>query len=196
MVGADVVAGSLIKNPGGGIAPTGGYIVGTNAVLRRIEARLTAPGVGAEIGSYEATYRPFYQGLFVAPHVVCQALKGATLAANVFERAGIGTSPQYDEPRNDIIQAIILNEPQKLIAFCHAVQSISPVDHFLSPEPWEMPGYAHQVIMAAGTFVSGSSIELSADAPMSPPYVAYWQGGLTYSHCKFAVKACLEAINS
>ena len=196
MVGADVSVGSLIKNPGGGLAPTGGYIVGGNVAIKRMESRLTAPGVGAEIGSYEASYRPFYQGLFMAPHVVCQALKGAALAAFVFERAGYCTFPKYNAKRSDIIQAIQLNEPEKLIAFCRAVQSVSPVDSFLTPEPWAMPGYAHQVIMAAGTFVSGASIELSADAPMRPPYAAYWQGGLTYAHCKTAVKACLEAIGN
>jgi len=194
MVGADVAVGSLIKNPGGGLAPTGAYIIGTDAALQRIESRLTAPGVGAEIGSYEASYRPFYQGLFMASHAVCQALKGAALAARVFEKAGYQTYPSFDEPRNDIIQAIQLDEPEKLTKFCRAVQSVSPVDSFLFPEPWEMPGYAQQVIMAAGTFVAGASIELSADAPMRPPYAVYWQGGLTYAHCKTAVKACLEAM--
>jgi len=196
MAGADAVAGSLIKNPGGGLAPTGGYIAGNDAAIQRIETRLTAPGAGAEIGSYEASYRPFYQGLFLAPHAVCQALKGAALAARVFEKAGYRTYPKHDAARSDIIQAIQLNGPEKLTAFCRAVQSVSPVDSFLAPEPWAMPGYSHEVIMAAGTFVSGASIELSADAPMRPPYIAYWQGGLTYAHCKMAVKACYEAIAS
>lgn len=196
MVGADVVVGSLIKNPGGGLAPTGGYIAGKEEAIRRIETRLTAPGIGSEIGSYEASYRPFYQGLFMAPHVVFQALKGATLAAYVFEKAGYSTSPSFDATRSDIIQAIQLNCPQKLIAFCRALQSVSPVDSFLTPEAWEMPGYAHHVIMAAGTFVSGASIELSADAPIRPPYAVYWQGGLAYQHCKMAVKACYQAVCS
>lgn len=194
MVGADVVVGSLIKNPGGGLAPTGGYIAGRKDAMTRIETRLTAPGVGAHIGSYAAGYQPFYQGLFMAPHTVCQALKGAALAAYVFEKAGYAVHPRYDADRSDIIQAVKLEKPEKLIAFCQAVQSASPVDSFALPEPWAMPGYAHEVIMAAGTFVSGASIELSADAPIRPPYIAYWQGGLTYAHCRLAVQACLRAV--
>lgn len=194
MVGADVIVGSLIKNPGGGLAPTGGYIAGSKEAMCRIETRLTAPGVGGHIGSYAAGYQPFYQGLFMAPHTVCQALKGAVLAAYVFEKAGYAVHPCYQAERSDIIQAIKLGKEEKLIAFCQAVQATSPIDSFAMPEPWAMPGYTNDVIMAAGTFVSGASIELSADAPIRPPYVAYWQGGLTYAHCRMAVEACYQAI--
>lgn len=193
-VGADVMVGSLIKNPGGGLAPTGGYIAGKKAPVSRIADRLTSPGIGAEVGSYAGSYQPFYQGLFLAPHTVAQALMGATLAARVFELAGYAVSPAHDTPRCDIIQALRLETPQRLIAFCQAIQASSPVDSFAMPEPWDMPGYQHQVIMAAGTFVSGASIELSADAPMRPPYIAYLQGGLTYAHCRQAVAHALEAI--
>ncbi len=189
--GADVCVGSLIKNPGGGLAPTGGYIVGTSACIERIAARLTAPGIGREVGSYAGSYQPFYQGLFMAPHVVAQALKTATLAARVFERLGMETTPSALSPRSDIIQAIKMGTPQRLISFCQGIQLHSPVDSMAVPEPWDMPGYQHQVIMAAGTFVSGASIELSADAPMREPYIAYLQGGLTYSHGKIAITETL-----
>lgn len=195
-VGADVIVGSLIKNPGGGLAPTGGYIAGRDDAITRIETRLTAPGVGGHIGSYAASYQPFYQGLFMAPHTVCQALKGAALAAYVFGKAGYAVHPSYCAERSDIIQAIQFGKAEKLIAFCQAVQATSPVDSMAVPEPWEMPGYTHDVIMAAGTFISGASIELSADAPMRPPYIAYWQGGLTYAHCRLAVEACYRAIET
>ena len=179
--GADAVAGSLIKNLGGGLAPTGGYIAGSDRAIQRIAYRLTAPGIGREVGSYEGSYRPFYQGLFMAPHTVCQALKVAALAARMAELLGIETSPAYDAPRADIIQALVLGAPDKVIAYCRGIQSASPVDAHLSPEPWDMPGYQDQVIMAAGAFVQGASIELSCDAPMREPFAVYQQGGLTYA---------------
>lgn len=190
--GADVCVGSLIKNPGGGLAPTGGYIVGREELVTRISYRLTAPSVGTEIGSYAASYQPFYQGLFMAPHTVAQAVKTATLAAAIFEAMSMKTTPSVDEPRTDIIQALELGSPERLIAFCQGIQMSSPVDSMALPEPWDMPGYQEQVIMAAGTFVSGASIELSADAPMRQPYTAYLQGGLSYSHGKLALMRTLE----
>ena len=190
--GADVCVGSLIKNPGGGIAPTGAYLAGTARAIERIEARLTAPGIGREVGSYAASYQPFYQGLFMAPHTVTQALKGSILAARTFELLGMPTTPAYDAPRADIIQAIQMNQPDRLIAFCQGIQAASPIDGSAVPEPWDMPGYTDQVIMAAGTFVSGASIELSADAPMRDPYIVYLQGGLTYAHVKIALLTALE----
>ena len=190
--GADVCVGSLIKNPGGGLAPTGAYLVGANRAIERIEARLTAPGLGREVGSYAASYQPFYQGLFMAPHTVTQALKTSILAARTFELLGMKTTPAYDAPRADIIQAIEMGDPQKLIAFVQGIQAASPIDGSAVREPWDMPGYTDQVIMAAGTFVSGASIELSADAPMRPPYTVYLQGGLTYAHGKIALRKALE----
>ena len=190
-VGADVVVGSLIKNLGGGLAPTGGYLCGTNKAIERIETRLTAPGIGREEGSYAASYRPFYQGLFMAPHVVTQALKTSVLAARTFELLGMKTTPTYDAQRSDIIQAIEMRSSERLIAFCQGIQAASPIDANAVPEPWDMPGYTDQVIMAAGTFVSGASIELSADAPMRDPYIAYLQGGLTYVHGKLALESAL-----
>ena len=193
-LGADVAVGSLIKNIGGGLAPTGGYIVGKSACIDRIAARLTAPGIGREVGSYAASYRPFYQGLFMAPHTVAQALKTAALTARVFDRLGMKTSPAYDAPRADIIQAIQMGTPERLIALCRGVQAASPVDSFVTPEPWDMPGYEDPVIMAAGTFVGGASIELSADAPMRAPYTAYWQGGLTYEHGRLALESVLRSL--
>lgn len=189
--GADVCVGSLIKNPGGGIAPTGGYLVGRGDVIERIAARLTAPGIGREIGSYAASYQPFYQGLFMAPHTVAQALKTVSLAAAVFELLGMKTTPCSAAKRFDIIQAIEMQSAERLIAFCQGIQMASPVDSMALPEPWAMPGYQNDVIMAAGTFVSGASIELSADAPMREPYIAYLQGGLTYAHGKIALKSAL-----
>ena len=191
---ADVLAGSLIKNPGGGLAPTGGYIAGRADCVEKITYRYTSPGVGGEIGSYAGGYQPFFQGLFLAPHTVAQALKTAVLAARALEMAGFSVSPAYDAPRNDIIQAIQFGAPEPLIAFCQAIQANSPVDSFVVPEPWAMPGYQDPVIMAAGTFVSGASIELSADAPIRAPYIAYLQGGLTYAHGKLALMGALEAI--
>ncbi|MBR0408273.1 MAG: methionine gamma-lyase family protein [Clostridia bacterium] len=190
--GADVCVGSLIKNPGGGLAPTGAYLVGAKRAIERIEARLTAPGLGREVGSYAASYQPFYQGLFMAPHTVTQALKTAILSARTFELLGMKTTPAYDAPRADIIQAIEMGDPDKLIAFVQGIQAASPIDGSAVPEPWDMPGYTDQVIMAAGTFVAGASIELSADAPMRPPYTVYLQGGLTYAHGKIALMTALE----
>lgn len=190
--GADVCVGSLIKNPGGGLAPTGGYIVGTQDAVERISYRLTAPGIGLEVGSYAASYQPFYQGLFMAPHTVAQAIKTACLAARVFEDLGMLTTPASDERRADIIQAIQMRSPEKLIAFCQGIQMASPIDSMALPEPWDMPGYTDQVIMAAGTFVSGASVELSADAPMREPFTAYMQGGLTYAHGRIAIVQALQ----
>lgn len=190
--GADVCVGSLIKNAGGGMAPTGAYLVGTNRAMERIEARLTAPGLGREVGSYAASYQPFYQGLFMAPHTVAQALKSAILAARTFELLGMKTTPSFDAPRADIIQAIQMETPERLIAFCQGIQAASPIDASAAPEPWDMPGYTDQVIMAAGTFISGSTTELSADAPIRAPYTAYLQGGLTYIHGKIALISALE----
>lgn len=190
--GADLCVGSLIKNPGGGLAPTGGYLVGRGDLIKRISYRLTAPSIGLEIGSYAASYQPFYQGLFMAPHVVAQAVRTATLAASVFQLLGMKTTPGVQAPRTDLIQALELGTPERLVAFCQGIQMASPVDSMALPEPWDMPGYQEQVIMAAGTFVSGASIELSADAPMRPPYTAYLQGGLTYSHGKLALIRTLD----
>lgn len=190
--GADVCVGSLIKNPGGGLAPTGGYLVGREDVIERISYRLTAPGIGREVGSYAGSYQPFYQGLFLAPHVVAQALKTAVLAAAICEELGLKSTPASDAQRSDIIQALEWGNPERLIAFCQGIQTASPIDSMALPEPWDMPGYQHQVIMAAGTFVSGASIELSADAPMREPYLAFLQGGLTYSHGKLALIRTLE----
>lgn len=191
-VGADIMAGSLIKNPGGGIAPTGGYIVGKNKLVELASYRLTSPGMGDELGASLANNRLIFQGLFLAPHVVAQAVKGAIFAAGVFEALGFNTSPKSTEARGDIIQAIELGNAENLIAFCRGLQFNSPVDSFAAPEPWDMPGYADQVIMAAGTFVQGASIELSADGPMREPYAVYLQGGLTFEH---AVIGILGAAN-
>lgn len=190
--GVDVCVGSLIKNPGGGLAPTGGYIVGDTESVTRIAYRLTAPGIGLEVGSYAASYQPFYQGLFMAPHTVAQAIKTACLAARVFEDLGMVTTPPADDPRADIIQAIQMRTPERLVAFCQGIQMASPIDSMALPEPWDMPGYTDQVVMAAGTFVAGASVELSADAPMREPYTAYMQGGLTYTHGRIALAKALE----
>ena len=190
--GADVCVGSLIKNPGGGIAPTGGYVAGKKEAVERIAGRLTAPGLGREIGSYDASYRPFYQGLFMAPHTAAQALKTALLASRIFENLGMETSPASTERRADIIQAIKMQTPERLVAFCQGIQTASPVDSMAMPEPWDMPGYEDQVVMAAGTFVAGASIELSADGPMRAPYTAYMQGGLTYAHGMLAMAEALS----
>ena len=191
-LGADMVVGSLIKNPGGGLAPTGGYVVGKQDAIERISYRLTAPGIGLEVGSYAASYQPFYQGLFMAPHTVAQAIKTACLAARVFEDLGMTTTPASSEPRADIIQAIQMRSPERLIAFCQGIQMAAPIDSMALPEPWAMPGYTDEVIMAAGTFVSGASVELSADAPMREPYTAYMQGGLTYAHGRIAIAQALQ----
>lgn len=190
--GADVCVGSMIKNPGGGIAPTGGYIAGKEDAVNRIAYRLTAPGLGRELGSYAASYRPFYQGLFMAPHTVAQALKTAILASRIFENLGMETTPPSREKRADIIQAIKLGTPERLVAFCQGIQAASPVDSKAVPEPWDMPGYSDPVVMAAGTFVAGASIELSCDGPVREPYTAYMQGGLTYAHGKIALAEALQ----
>ena len=192
--GADVCVGRLIKNPGGGIAPTGGYVVGRQDAVDRVAWRLTAPGLGRELGSYAGDYRPFYQGLFMAPHTVSQALKTALLAARLFEDLGLKSSPSSKEKRADIIQAIQLETPERLVAFCQGIQAASPVDSMALPEPWPMPGYDDPVVMAAGTFVAGASIELSADGPMRAPYTAYMQGGLTYTHGRIAMAEVLSRI--
>lgn len=192
--GADLCAGSLIKNPGGGLAPTGGYIVGREDLIRRISFRLTAPGIGREEGSYAASYRPYYQGLFMAPHTAVQAVKTSILAAAVFEELGMRSSPAPDACRTDIIQALEFGTPERMVAFCQAIQAASPIDSMAEPEPWDMPGYADPVIMAAGAFVSGASIELSADGPMRAPYAVYLQGGLTYAHGRIALCRALEAM--
>ena len=192
---ADIMASSLIKNTGGGLAPTGGYIAGKAKYVDMAATRLTAPGIGAEVGSYAASYQPFYQGLFMAPHTVAQALKSAVLAARVFEKLGFEVNPTYDEPRNDIIQAIKFKRPEKLIKFCQSIQKASPVDAEAVPEPWDMPGYQYPVIMAAGTFVSGASIELSTDAPIREPYTAYLQGGLTYAHGRYAMSVAISEMD-
>ena len=192
--GADITAGSLIKNPGGGLAPTGGYIAGKAALVELAAYRLTAPGMGDELGASLANNRLLFAGLFLAPHVVSQAMKGAIFAAGVFSHLGYAVSPAFAERREDIIQAIELKSPKKLIAFCRGLQKYSPVDSFAAPEPWNMPGYADQVIMAAGTFVQGASIELSADGPMRPPYHVYLQGGLTFEHAVIGILGAAQAV--
>ena len=192
--GADIMAGSLIKNPGGGLAPTGGYIAGKAALVELAAYRLTAPGMGDELGASLANNRLLFAGLFLAPHVVSQAMKGAIFAAGVFSHLGYAVSPAFAERREDIIQAIELKSPKKLIAFCRGLQKYSPVDSFAAPEPWNMPGYADQVIMAAGTFVQGASIELSADGPMRPPYHVYLQGGLTFEHAVIGILGAAQAV--
>ncbi|HEY3367939.1 MAG TPA: methionine gamma-lyase family protein [Symbiobacteriaceae bacterium] len=185
-VGADLVCGSLIKNPGGGLAPTGGYVVGRADLVERVGARLYAPGIGSEVGANLGVNRLILQGLFLAPHVTGEALRGARFTAALFAELGFGVRPAYDAERYDLVQAVELGSPEGLTAFCQAVQKASPVDAHVRPEPWDMPGYADRVIMAAGTFVAGSSIELSADGPMRAPYAAYFQGGLTREHVMLA----------
>ena len=192
--GADIMAGSLIKNPGGGLAPTGGYIVGREDLVELASYRLTAPGMGAELGASLVNTRLFFQGLFLAPHVVSQALKGALFAAGIFENLGYTTYPRISDERGDIIQAIELGTAEKLVAFCSGVQKYSPVDSFVKPEPWDMPGYTDQIIMAAGTFVQGASIEFSADGPLRPPYNVYLQGGLTFEQVMFGILGAAEEI--
>ena len=196
-VGADMVVGSLIKNPGGGLAPIGGYIVGKKECVENAAYRLTSPGLGKEVGASLGIMSKFYQGLFMSPTVTSSALKGAIFAANLYERMGYSVVPNGTESRHDIIQAITFGTPEGIIAFCKGIQAGAPVDSFVTPEPWDMPGYDAQVIMAAGAFVSGSSIELSADGPMKPPYAVYFQGGLTWQHAKFGilktVQSCLDA---
>lgn len=193
-VGADIMAGSLIKNPGGGIAPTGGYIAGRDKLVELASYRLTAPGMGDELGASLANNRLLFQGLFLAPHVVSQAIKGAIFAAGMFEKLGYKTLPLGKDVRGDIIQAIELGSAEKLIAFCQGIQKYSPVDSFAAPEPWDMPGYKDQIIMAAGTFVQGASIEFSADGPLRAPYNVYLQGGLTFEHAVIGIMGAAQAI--
>ena len=193
-VGADLIVGSLIKNPGGGLAPTGGYIAGGARFVELCENRLTAPSVGGEIGSYAYGYQQFYQGLFLAPHTVAQALKGGLLIGACLEELGCENFPKIGAPLADITRAVRFPDEKTLTAFIQSVQDCSPVDSFVKLEAWDMPGYDCKVIMAAGTFVAGASIELSADAPIREPYTAYFQGGLTYEHCKIACKAILERL--
>ena len=185
--GADLAAGSLIKNPGGGLAPAGGYIAGKKAYVQNAACRLTTPGLGKKVGASLGNSRLMLQGLFLAPHVVAESLKGAVFCASLMKKLGFETSPQPNEMRSDIIQAVRFGNPESMIAFCQGIQKGSPVDAYVTPEPWDMPGYDCPVIMAAGAFVQGSSIELSADAPLKPPYTAYMQGGLVYEHVKLGV---------
>ena len=193
-VGADVIMGSLIKNCGGGIAPTGGYVAGRKDLIERISFRLTVPGSGREVGSYAASYRPFFQGLFLAPHTVLQCLKTAMLFGEVFGELGYEVMPAGASFRADIVQSIRFREPRELIAFCRAIQHASPVDSDVIPEPWAMPGYPDPVIMAAGTFVQGATTELTADGPIRPPYAVYMQGSLTYEHGKLTLMEVVEAV--
>jgi cystathionine beta-lyase family protein involved in aluminum resistance len=193
-VGADLIAGSLIKNPGGGLAACGGYIAGRRELVERAAYRATAPGIGAEVGAMLGTARSFYQGLFLAPHTVGQALRGAVFAAALLESLGFTTHPSWRDPRTDLIQAVRFNSADQLIRFIQSIQRASPVDAHVVPEPWDMPGYEHPVIMAAGTFIQGGSLELSADAPIREPYIAYMQGGLTYAHVKLAVLSAAASL--
>ena len=193
-VGADMAVGSLIKNPGGGLAPIGGYIVGKKACVENAAYRLTSPGLGKEVGASLGILKQFYQGLFLAPTVTAGALKGAVFAANAYEKLGFAVVPDSTQSRHDIIQAVTFGTPEGVIAFCKGIQAAAPVDSFVTPEPWDMPGYDSKVIMAAGAFVSGSSIELSADGPIKPPYAVYFQGGLTYEHARFGIMKTLQSI--
>ena len=194
-VGADLIMGSLIKNPGGGLAPTGGYIAGKADLIKQIAFRMTAPGVGSEVGSYASGYRLFYQGFFMAPHITMQAVKSALTFSKVFRTLGYNAMPFDNTVMSDIICSIKFDSKEQLVSFIQSVQYVSPIDSFVTPYPWDMPGYADQVIMAAGAFVQGSSIELSADSPIKEPYVAYLQGGLTYEHALIAIKKCVQSIN-
>lgn len=193
-VGADMVVGSLIKNPGGGLAPIGGYIAGRRECVENAAFRLTSPGLGKEVGASLGVLKDFYQGLFLAPTVTASALKGAIFAASLYEPLGFAVVPDSRESRHDIIQAITFGTPEGVVAFCQGIQSAAPVDSHVTPEPWDMPGYDAKVIMAAGAFVSGSSIELSADGPIKPPYAVYFQGGLTWAHAKFGILRTLQAL--
>ena len=193
-VGADLMAGSLIKNIGGGIAPSGGYIVGKKELVEQASYRLTVPGIGGECGATFGLMRTLFQGLFLAPNVAMEAVKGAVFCARIMEIAGFDVLPKYNDRRSDIIQAIKFGDPQKVIAFCKGIQYGSPIDSFVECEPWAMPGYKDEVIMAAGAFVQGSSIELSADAPIRDPYIAYLQGGLTFDHAKIGILIALNNV--
>ena len=193
-VGADMIVGSLIKNPGGGLAPIGGYIVGKKSCVEQASYRLSAPGLGKEVGASLGLNQSFYQGLFLSPTVVAGALKGAIFAANIYEKLGFDVVPDGSESRHDIIQAISFHNPDALIAFCEGIQAAAPVDSYVTPEPWAMPGYDSDVIMAAGAFVQGSSIELSADGPIKPPYAVYFQGGLTWYHAKLGILKSLQKL--
>ncbi len=193
-VGADLMVGSLIKNPGGGLAPIGGYIVGKKEYVEQAAFRLTSPGLGKEVGAGLGVLPSFYQGFFLAPTVVAGALKGAIFAANVYEKLGYAVVPNSTESRHDIIQAITFGDPEKVIAFCKGIQAAAPVDSHVTPEPWPMPGYDSDVIMAAGAFVQGSSIELSADGPIKEPYAVYFQGGLTWNHAKLGILMSLQKL--
>lgn len=194
-VGADIIVGSLIKNAGGGLAPTGGYICGKAKYIDLIGKRLTAPSIGLEVGSYEGSYRNFYQGLFLAPHTVAQALKTSLLIGQAMGELGYKNYPALDKVPHDITRAIEFDSADKMVNFIREVQYASPIDSYVTCEPWDMPGYDDKIIMAAGTFVSGASIELSADGPVKPPYIAYFQGGLTYEHGKYALERILNKIN-
>ena len=193
-VGADLVVGSLIKNPGGGLAPIGGYLAGKKECIENAACRLTTPGLGKEVGASLQALPSFYQGLFLAPSVTANAMKNAIFAANIYETLGFSVVPNGTEPRYDIIQAITFGKPEGVIAFCRGIQQAAPVDGHVTPEPWDMPGYDSPVIMAAGAFVSGSSIELSADGPIKPPYTVYFQGGLTWQHGKFGIMKSLQSL--
>lgn len=191
-VGADMIVGSLIKNPGGGLAPVGGYIAGRKELIEKCAYRLTSPGLGKEVGASLGLNQTFFQGFFMAPVVTAGALKAAIFAANIFEELGFGVIPDGSVSRHDIIQAVELKSPEALIAFCEGIQAAAPVDSYVSPEPWAMPGYDSDVIMAAGAFVQGSSIELSADGPLRPPYTVFFQGGLTWNHGRFGILMALQ----
>ena len=193
-VRADMVVGSLIKNPGGGLAPLGGYIAGRQDLIDNCAFRLTSPGLGKEVGASLGVMQSFFQGLFLAPTVVASALKSAVFAANIYEKLGFKVIPNGTQSRHDIIQAVELGTPEGVIAFCQGIQGAAPVDSYVTPEPWAMPGYNSEVIMAAGAFVQGSSIELSADGPIKPPYVVYFQGGLTWAHGKFGILKSLQKL--
>ncbi|MFD2682688.1 methionine gamma-lyase family protein [Bacillus seohaeanensis] len=193
-VGADLMAGSLIKNPGGGLAKTGGYIVGKQELVEACSYRMTSPGIGAEAGASLYSLQEMYQGFFLAPHVVAQALKGAVLTSGLLSELGMNTNPAWDAKRTDLIQSVQFDDREKMVAFCQAIQFASPINSHFTPYPNYMPGYEDDVIMAAGTFVQGSSIELSADGPIRPPYVAYVQGGLTYSHVKMAILIAVDQL--
>lgn len=193
-VGADMIVGSLIKNPGGGLAPVGGYIVGKKGCVENAAHRLTSPGLGKEVGASLNVMQPFYQGLFLAPTVTAAALKGAIFAASLYERMGFDVLPNGTESRHDIIQSVTFRNPKAMTAFCEGIQAAAPVDSYVTPVPWAMPGYDSDVIMAAGAFVQGSSIELSADGPIKPPYAVYFQGGLTWHHAKFGILMSLQKL--